>query len=154
MPPADAAPTSAAHRRKANSDHGGRPGRLLTKSGVVVAILIAAAAVIVHGSFRGSSRVETPSTLLADHSLWGSRIRLAGFVGTGSVKPRPGGVQFAIEDEGGTGRVTVHYAGDIPNELRGGRVVDVTGAFDGREFEAQPNTLVAICGRSPRQEHC
>jgi cytochrome c-type biogenesis protein CcmE len=121
---------------------------------VVVAILIAAAAVVVHGSFRGSSRVETPSTLLADHSIWGARIRLVGLVATGSVKPRPGGVRFAIDDEGGTGRVTVHYTGDIPNELRGDRVVDVTGTFDGHAFEAQANTLAAICGRGPRQEHC
>jgi cytochrome c-type biogenesis protein CcmE len=121
---------------------------------VIVAILVAAAAVVVHGSFRRSNRVETPSQLLRDRSLWGSRVRLAGLVRSGSVKPRPNGVRFAIEDEGGTRRMTVVYAGEIPNELRGGKVVDVTGTFGGRAFQAQPNSLVVVCGRTQRQQHC
>lgn len=119
-----------------------------------MAVLIAAAAVIVHGSFRRSSRVETPSELLRDQSLWGSPVRLVGLVSPGSVRPQLNGVRFAVEDERGPGRVTVDYAGDIPNELGGGRVVDVAGSFGGRAFQAQPNTLVVICGRTQRQQHC
>jgi cytochrome c-type biogenesis protein CcmE len=50
--------------------------------------------------------------------------------------------------------MTVVYAGEIPNELRGGKVVDVTGTFGGRAFQAQPNSLVVVCGRTQRQQHC
>ena len=109
---------------------------------------------VVRGSFHHASRVETPSSLLTNHGLWGSRVRLVGVVGTGSIKSRRDGVRFAIKDEHGSGHVTVRYAGDIPNQLRGGLVVEVTGSFGGRAFAAQPSTLVVICARTQPQEHC
>jgi len=81
-------------------------------------------------------------------------VRLVALVSPGSVMPLRNGVRFAVEDKAGTARLTVEYTGDVPNELRGGRMVDVTGRFAGRAFVAQPNTLVVICGRSRPQQHC
>jgi cytochrome c-type biogenesis protein CcmE len=121
---------------------------------VVVAILIGAAALTIHGSFRDSSRVETVSQLLHDRNLWVSRVRLAGFVSRAVVKHRLDGVRFLVEDRNGTGRVPVDYTGETSDELRGGRAVNVTGTFDGHAFQAQPDTLVVICGRTDSGQHC
>jgi len=119
-----------------------------------VAIIIAAAAVVVRGSFHRASRLETPSSLLADHDLWGTQVRLVGVVSSGSIKVRPNRTRFAVMDERGSGRVIVQFAGDSLSQLRAGRQVEVTGTFGGRRFEAQPSTLVVICGRPGTQDHC
>jgi cytochrome c-type biogenesis protein CcmE len=127
---------------------------LLVRTGVVVAILAAAAVAVVDGSFHRSNRVETPSSLLSNRGEWGQQVRLTGVVAPGSLKPSPNGVRFAIAGKSGTSQVVVRYEGDVPNQLRAGEAVAVTGTFGGRTFEAQPSTLVVNCGRTDPQRHC
>jgi cytochrome c-type biogenesis protein CcmE len=126
----------------------------MARGAITAAILIAAVALVVQGSFRRASPLETPSSLLAHRGLWGSPIRLVGVVRSGSVEARANGMRFVVTDERGTKRMIVHYAGDTPNALRGGRLIEVTGTFAGRAFEAQPSTMAVICGRTDPQQHC
>ena len=131
-----------------------RPGRLLVRSGIVVAIVAAAAALVVQGSFRRAYRVETASALLRERGVWGKQVRLTGLVGAHSLEPQTEGVRFAVRDRRGGGRVIVRYEGDLPNQLDAGQAVEATGTFDGRVFEAKPSTLMAICGRAEPGRHC
>src|SRR3954447_7406742 len=126
----------------------------LTRSVVYIAALMAALGVVVHDSFQHATPVETPSSLLADHDLWGSRVRLVGVVSAASVEPRVGGVRFAIRDQRGRRHVVVRYADVIPDEFRDGGLVEVTGSFGGQTFNARPNSLVAFCSRHDRRQHC
>jgi cytochrome c-type biogenesis protein CcmE len=128
--------------------------RLLTNPVVVVGILAGAAALMIHGSFRSSTRVATVSELLRHPSLWGSRVRLAGLVRRGSVESRANGLRFVVGDPNGHGRITVDYSGETSDALRGGRAIDVTGTFDGHGFEAEPDSLVVLCGRTDSDQHC
>ena len=57
---------------------GGWRDPLMARAAVTVAVLIAAAALVVQGSFRRASPLETPSSLLAHRGLWGSPVRLVG----------------------------------------------------------------------------
>jgi cytochrome c-type biogenesis protein CcmE len=131
-----------------------RPSRLLVHSGVVLVIMAVAAVLVVRGSFRRANRVETPSALLRDKGVWGGRIRLTGVVGARSLEPQADGVRFAVSDRDGARRVIVRYEGDLPDQLDAGQAVEVTGSFDGRVFEAQPSTLIVICGRAESGRHC
>jgi cytochrome c-type biogenesis protein CcmE len=127
---------------------------MLTRTVVTLAALSIGAALVVQGSFRRAAPFETPSALRANHGLLGARVRLVGVVRAGSVKPFANGVRFAVRDEKGVGYMVVQYAGDTSDELRPGRLVEVTGAFRGHAFEAQPSTLVAICSRTHPEQHC
>ena len=133
---------------------GGWRDPLMARAAVTVAVLIAAAALVVQGSFRRASPLETPSSLLAHRGLWGSPVRLVGVVSSGSIKARANGLRLTVTDERATRRMIVHYAGDTPNGLRDGRLIEVTGMFAGRAFEAQPSTMAVLCGRTDPQQHC
>lgn len=126
----------------------------VTRTVVTLAVLIAAAALVVRGSFHRAARFATPSALHATRGLSGSRVRLVGVVRPGSIRPRANGVRFAIRDRHGTQSVVVHYSGDTSDELRGGGLVEVTGTLRGRAFEAQPSTLAAFCSGGDRERHC
>ena len=66
-----------------------------------------------------------------------------GWVLAGAMLALPGGaradgLRLTVTDERATRRMIVHYAGDTPNGLRDGRLIEVTGMFGGRAFEHAP----------------
>ena len=71
----------------------------------------------------------TPEDLAAKDVKPGTRIRLGGLVGEGSIKHLDGGVvTFAVDD--GAAKIDVRYQGLLPDLFREGQGVVAEGALD------------------------
>jgi cytochrome c-type biogenesis protein CcmE len=98
-------------------------GRLI--AGLVV-IGTALAWVATRGLAGNLVYYRTPSEVVTDAQP-GERMRMGGYVETGSARQDGGGIRFIVTD--GTTRVTVLGTGDVPALFREGQGVVVEGTY-------------------------
>ncbi|MDM9623389.1 cytochrome c biogenesis protein CcmE [Rhizobium sp. AC44/96] len=115
-----------------------RKQKRLAVIGGGMSFIMAAVLLVMFAFGQSVAYFYMPSDLAASGVLPGTRIRLGGLVGEGSVK-RGGGpeVDFTVTDPGGA-IVHVRYAGILPDLFREGQGVVTEGKFeaDGQLFSA------------------
>jgi cytochrome c-type biogenesis protein CcmE len=129
------------------------PSRQVRRSIATLIVLGLLGAVLVHTSFRSSSRVLTASELMVQ-APGDASIQVRGLVAPGSVRRRGAWLVFEIADRAAAARVSVHYEGPVPDAFRAGRMATVTGTYGGGVLTAQPNTLRVRCAGAGEDDHC
>jgi len=113
--------------------------RLLAISAVgVVAVLVG---LLLFGNLNGNLVYYlTPREAIAQHAHFpdGRRFQLGGLVRTGSVRQRPGGLQFVVASgtAAGSSAITVWYTGPLAQLFQPGIGVVLDGSWRGNEFVA------------------
>ncbi len=103
-----------------------------------VAILLAGA--LVYTSFSASTEASTPSQVEPGQSY-----ELTGKVVNGSIAHAGDELRFRIRDRDGTASLPVRYTGTVPDPLREGREVIVSGELRGGTFVAERDSLITKC---------
>jgi cytochrome c-type biogenesis protein CcmE len=113
-----------------------RRQRRLALIGTAGAVLVVAAGLVLYALSDRIVFFNSPSDVVANHVMPGSRIRLGGLVVTGSlVKSDDGQVRFAITD--GKASIPVSYQGILPDLFREGQGVVAEGVLgEGDSFAA------------------
>jgi cytochrome c-type biogenesis protein CcmE len=106
-----------------------RKQRRLTLLGIAGVVLAAATGLILTALQDSIVFFRTPTEIAAGHVTPGTRLRLGGLVGQGSLQRGDNlTVRFAITDGGST--VPVAYTGLLPDLFREGQGVIVEGEID------------------------
>ncbi|HEY5081767.1 MAG TPA: cytochrome c maturation protein CcmE [Bauldia sp.] len=113
-----------------------RRQRRLALIGTAGAVLVVAAGLVLYALSDRIVFFNSPSDVVANQVVPGSRIRLGGLVVTGSlVKSGDGQVRFAITD--GKASIPVSYQGILPDLFREGQGVVAEGVLgEGNSFAA------------------
>ncbi|MDJ0920541.1 MAG: cytochrome c maturation protein CcmE [Henriciella sp.] len=95
------------------------------------AILVASAAVLASVALRRHADLFYTPALLAERGMpeQGQRVRIGGFVETGSLTYGDGAELYFIIEDGSGESVRVTYTGIVPDLFREGEGVVATGAF-------------------------
>jgi cytochrome c-type biogenesis protein CcmE len=120
-----------------------RKQKRLTVIGAGVSFIIAAVLLIMFAFNESVAYFYLPADLATNPVPAGTRIRLGGLVGEGSVVRGNGTtVQFSVTD--GTGQnVKVRYTGILPDLFREGQGVVTEGTFESGNHEFIADTVLA-----------
>jgi cytochrome c-type biogenesis protein CcmE len=116
---------------------------------IAIALAVGLGGWLAWTSFGGALETyASPGELSAD----GTTYRLNGIVQPGIPQDAAGraqsegGLTFMLRDKGTPGKtVRVNYSGSVPDTFRAGREIVVTGKVENGTFEAERNSLVALC---------
>jgi cytochrome c-type biogenesis protein CcmE len=99
---------------------------------------------LVYTSFSASSEAKQPSDLLNVSS--GGSYEMTGVVVPGSIQHHSSQTAFRVADrEDSKASIPVRYRGEIPDPLRDGREVVVTGSVHNGTFMAERDSLITKC---------
>jgi cytochrome c-type biogenesis protein CcmE len=120
--------TATAEHRPGTAGTGPARHRFRIRLLLVAAVVLATVGVLAFAGLSGSLvYYKTPSEVLADHSLVGSRLRLGGLVERGTVPHTAYGVALALTD--GVTSVPVVNSGQPQGEFREGQGAVVEGVL-------------------------
>ena len=107
---------------------------------IALTAVVLLATALLYTSFSASTEAAKPSEIVA-----GKSYELTGKVVDDSVAREGEKLRFRIRDRDGTHSVPVVYSGVVPDPVREGREVIVSGELEGGTFVAERDSLITKC---------
>jgi cytochrome c-type biogenesis protein CcmE len=118
-----------------------------TRAVISVGIVLSALTLLLYTTVSQGAQYfkEVNEVMVSPEQWYGKNIQLHGFVVEKSIMRRPNTNDYRFEVKSGDHKVLVTYTGLVPDTLKDGAEVVLTGSLARESFQVEPDGITAKC---------